>query len=206
MKRRILVLMMAALGSTAAMATTTVQTESVWRWSNSGQYYFYRDNDGRVHYSDGSVSGPDTVWTDNGKVVYSANSKGPADKTGVWAIQAPKIDESKVGPAPKTPPVNAVLTYPDSSKPTFGPAPTGPQYIVPEGPKGPSAPAIGGYVLNPSAATPTVKAAPRASASGTQVKVAPAGQPQSGTYIQGGNGTQIYYYQRSDGANVYVSP
>lgn len=171
---------MAALGSTAALA------DGVWRWSNSGQYYFYRDNDGRVHYSDGSVSGPNTMWVDGGMVVYSANSVGPADKTGTWAIQASKIDESKVGPAPTSPPSNAVLTQPDPTKPTVGPAPTGPTYIAPVT-QGPMAPSIGGYVLKPAPAQPVFG-------------------PQSGTYIQGGNGTQIYYYKRSDGANVYVSP
>ena len=114
--KRILVLMMAALGSTVALA------DSVWQWSNSGQYYYYRDNDGRVHYSDGSVSGANTVWVDNGMVVYSANSVGPKDKTGVWAIQAPKIDESKVGPAPTSPPANAVLTMPDPTEANCGPS------------------------------------------------------------------------------------
>ena len=194
--KRILVLMMAALGSTVALA------DSVWQWSNSGQYYYYRDNDGRVHYSDGSVSGANTVWVDNGMVVYSANSVGPKDKTGVWAIQAPKIDESKVGPAPTSPPANAVLTMPDPTKPTVGPAPTGPQYIVPTTPKGPTAPSIGGYVLRDSPA-PASTTAP--SSVKSKAAAAPAGQPRSGTYIQGGNGTQIYYYQRNDGANVYVS-
>ena len=49
----------------------------MWQWSNSGQYYYYRDNDGRVHYSDGSVSDTNQVWFDNtGKAVYSANSTG----------------------------------------------------------------------------------------------------------------------------------
>ena len=61
----------------------------MWQWSNSGQYYYYRDNDGRVHYSDGSVSDTNQVWFDNtGKAVYSANSTGPADKTGQYAVQA----------------------------------------------------------------------------------------------------------------------
>ena len=180
--KTIITLLMAALGSTAAMATTTYQTD-VWKWSNSGQYYYYRDNDGRVHYSDGSVSEPNTMWVDGTMAVYSANSAGPADKTGTWAIQAPKIDESKVGPAPTSPPANAVLTKPDPTKPTFGPAPTGPQYIAPTTATT-GAPSIGGYVLRPQAVF----------------------GPQSGTYIDGGNGSKVYYYQRNDGANVYVSP
>lgn len=125
MKRtKILILLMAALCSSSVLAA------DVWQWSNSGQYYFYRDNDGRVHYSDGSIGQPTEVWFEAGKAVYSANSRGPADKTGQYAIQQPRIDEASVGPAPKTPPSDAVLVYPDSSKPTFGPAPTGPSYIV----------------------------------------------------------------------------
>lgn len=124
-KKKVLAVLMAGLCSSVAFAA------DVWQWSNSGQYYYYRDNDGRVHYSDGSIGPLSEVWFDStGKAVYSANSKGPADKTGQYAIQQPRIDEASVGPAPKSPPANAVLVYPDSSKPTFGPAPTGPSYIV----------------------------------------------------------------------------
>lgn len=126
-------------------ATYTGTDSSVWQWSNSGQYYYYRDNDGRVHYSDGSVSDTNTVWSDNtGRAVYSANSSGPKDKTGQYAIQAPRIDESNIGPAPKTPPSDAVLTMPDPSKPSFGPGPTGPIYVAPDSQAKPNQPTYAG--------------------------------------------------------------
>ena len=118
------------LGLSILVSSAAIADSSVWQWSNSGQYYFYRDNDGRIHYGDGSVSGPSQVWFENGKAIYSANSAGPADKTGQYAIQQPRIDEASVGSAPTSPPSNAVLVQPDPSQPTYGPAPTGPMYIV----------------------------------------------------------------------------
>lgn len=126
-------------------ATYTGTDSSVWQWSNSGQYYYYRDNDGRVHYSDGSVSDTNQVWFDNtGKAVYSANSTGPADKTGQYVVQAPRIDDTNVGPAPKSPPRDAVLTMPDPSKPSFGGGPTGPIYVAPDSQAKPNQPTYAG--------------------------------------------------------------
>lgn len=112
--------------------TSSDNQTSAWKWSNSLQSYTWIDNDGRIHYADGSVSGTNEVLFDeSGRAVYSANSAGPADKTGQYAIQRPRIDESQVGPPPSRPPANAVLTTPDPNAPSFGPADPGPKYIVP---------------------------------------------------------------------------
>lgn len=67
--------------SVALMSPSLVfaESEPTWTWSAGLQTYYYRDNDGRVHYGDGSISQPSTVWTDNtGKTVYAANSAGPS--------------------------------------------------------------------------------------------------------------------------------
>lgn len=77
--------------------------DPVWSYSPNLNTHYYRDNDGRVHYSDGSVGPVTEVWHDeSGRAVYSANSAGPADKTGQYAIQAPRISDNSPGPAPAT--------------------------------------------------------------------------------------------------------
>lgn len=78
--------------------------DPVWTYSPNLNAHYYRDNDGRVHYSDGSVGPVNDVWHDeSGRAVYSANSAGPADKTGQYAIQAPRISDNPPGPPPPTP-------------------------------------------------------------------------------------------------------
>ena len=181
------------------LATSTAFADSsVWQWSNSGQYYYYRDNDGRVHYSDGSVSAPSETWTGaDGKTVYRANSAGPKDQTGQYAVQAPRIDESSVGPAPKSPPANAVLTYNDPSKPTFGPAPTGPTYI---------APTTGSNTSTTSSNTNSnsgsfefsIKPTPAPTTSSNT-----ASTNNSNSVWQWSNSGQYYYYRDNDGRVHY---
>lgn len=112
-------------------STSLATQESVWKWSETLQGYYYRDNDGRVHYGDGSISGPSTAWSEGGKTVYSANSVGPADKTGQYAIQRAPIDETAVGPAPVGPPAGYVIAGPNTGPVFGGTNPNSVRYIAP---------------------------------------------------------------------------
>lgn len=111
------------ISSTMVLLVTALSSANAqWQWSNGLQTYYYRDNNGVVHYGDGSSGGQSSTWTSSdGKTVYSANSAGPSDKTGTYAVQAARIDESSVGAAPTSPPENAVAVNPGSTGgPVFG--------------------------------------------------------------------------------------
>lgn len=99
------------------LVTALSSANAQWQWSNALQTYTYVDNDGRIHYADGSVGPASTlIGVDSqGRAVYSANSAGPADKTGTYAVQAARIDESTIGPAPTSPPADAVTVSPGST-------------------------------------------------------------------------------------------
>lgn len=95
-------LILAIIGFTSLSSFAQQLPDPVWEYSNG--FYYYRDNDGRVHYSDGSVTGPNQVWQNSkGQTVYSANSKGPADRSGLHAIQQPRISDNPPGPVPALP-------------------------------------------------------------------------------------------------------
>ena len=172
-----------------------------WEWSSGLNTYYYRDNDGRVHYGDGSVSEPSTTWTNSeGKTVYSANSAGPADKTGQYAIQAPRVDESSIGAAPTSPPAGYVATRPGANgQPVFGGTDPNQIIYVPPNSQG------NGNVSNDYSTKPSPVFGPVPAASSGAVFGPINGNGQSYQVIVGPNGENIYYFQGSNGENIYYT-
>lgn len=57
--------------------------EPNWQYSAGLKTKYYRDDDGLIHYEDGSSGGKSDTWQDAaGRTVYAANSAGPASTAG----------------------------------------------------------------------------------------------------------------------------
>ena len=148
-----------------------------------------------MHYGDGSVSEPNTTWTGNdGRTVYSANSAGPKDQTGQYAIQAPRVDESSIGAAPTSPPAGYIGIKPGSNGEAVlgGTDPNKIIYVPPN--------SQGNNYQNPITVYAPAQPAPNNyNANSSSLN------GQSYQVIVGPNGEYIYYFKGSNGENIYYS-